>query len=979
MILRDLVCLEHPAVVLPGSTHTLNVPPETGSHLLALWREAHSPPAEDAAAFEHRFPRAQPAEHQDALSTEHESVADMVPVPPTSQYLVALVPRAPPTEPAADPAAACVCRVEAVGKRAADPETRLLVRGIVRATVAVPHLQGETPFVSHVRLEDAAALRAGYPPADVRPALFAVFNQMEAVEAAANEFGAAYSQASQSASSPPALLLSPLANTLYFQLHSPQARRNWAAVKRTGTAVVRRIVHSGEETEPADISPVLLLMDRVVAMVPGPAAPRREFLAAAQLARRLALFAEVAEAFVAACNAMRAAAAYLAEHYAGASVLERTALVAMQLRGLRGFVGETGETAATPRISAASPLPPTLSDSDDRSKLSSFMERVANGQLGLHPDAIHSLTKDYEKLRGMRGNKSSAEYLQLQAYFDVVADIPFGKYAARGNAIDLPAARAQLDADHFGLGQVKRRLLEYLSVLKLAQMTPQDSAKSAARPPIMMLVGPPGVGKTSIARSVARVLGRKYQRVSLGGIYNEADLRGHRRTYVGAMCGAIVSALRKSGSMDPLILLDELDKVGTMGSRTASSSGNPEGALLEILDFEQNAAFADHYVGFPIDISQALFFCTANDAAAISPPLLDRLEIIRIPGYTAQEKVQIGAKFLLPKQIALNGLDRCGPAGKFTLRADAWRALVSGYTSEAGVRTLERKLAAIVRARIVRYVGGKQDTLSAVVTPEEVSRCLGFPRIRVTQEVLAPTRFEESRGIVNGLSYSSNGTGSVMLFEVVRTGSVSPKECDGPLVRTTGNLGDTLRESVQIATSVVQSIIARGIVRGMDTTRFLHSRFHLHAPTGGVPKDGPSAGLAITLCLLSHALDLPVPRDLCTTGEITLRGKVLPIGGLKEKLLGASASRMRRVLLPWGNCNDVVAAAVEDVAPYVGATQTMAARQTRDAALLRSRTGLQLQYVSDIYDAIAAVWPEVQFHAGARESRESPLQRESKL
>ena len=1004
MILRDLLCLEHSAVVLPGSVHTLTVQAETGSHLLALWRGRKNPEPGDAEGFAQTYP-------QD--NGTQPTPPNMVGVPPTSQYLLGLIPSAQGDS----GNTACVCRVVAVGKRETDPETTLVVRGCVRGAVAVAVAVAHTPgtragpFASHVRLEDTAQVRAGYPPRDIRPAVFATFRQMEAVETAVNEFAVVYGRAAESPSAASPLLMSPLANTLHFQLHGPGAQVQWDAVKRAGTETVRLAVRreSREDSReqpgllPGLLPPVLLLMDRVVALLPVPRDSKRAFLLAAELSERLALFAAIAEAFVAVFPQLYSAAAYLGEHYAAASVVEKTALVAVQLRALRGSLGggkrrahpgdpgDPGDPGSTLGGESSPRLMGSPGGSDDSSPLRAFMQRV--GQLGLHPDAVHTLTKDYEKLKSMRGNKNSAEFQQLQNYFDVVVDIPFGKYASTTRSVDLRECRRVLDSDHFGLLQVKRRLAEYLSVLKLQQQQGASSDVSVdahpSRPPILMLVGPPGVGKTSVARSVARALGRKYQRISLGGIYNEADLRGHRRTYVGAMCGAIVNALRKSQSMNPLIVLDELDKVGGGASNRSGSgsgsgaNGDPAAALLEILDFEQNSTFTDHYLGFPLDISQVLFFCTANDASTISPPLLDRLEILRIPGYTLAEKIKIGERFLLPKQIALNGLDRCPGAG-FTLAQDAWNALVTGYTAEAGVRTLERKLAAIVRAKIVLYVQGDDAAnISGVVSVPQVYEYLGFPRIRVTQEVLAQTRFEETRGIINGLSYNTNGTGSVMLFEVVRVGSVGQGVC-GPEVQTTGNLGDTLRESVQIATSVVNSIIVRELISGLDVesaAHFLSGKYHLHAPTGGVPKDGPSAGMAITLCLLSLALDMEVPRDLCMTGEITLRGKVLPIGGLKEKLLGASASHMSRVLVPLGNCNDVVAAAVEDIAPYAkgGSKRPVTPReiqhrQQRDAELLHSRTGLQLTYVNDIYDAIAALWPEVQFStASFSHTRDSKL------
>ena len=460
----------------------------------------------------------------------------------------------------------------------------------------------------------------------------------------------------------------------------------------------------------------------------------------------------------------------------------------------------------------------------------------------------------------------SAEATVLRNYLDTVLELPWGKKTKE--RVNVAAARKTLDADHFGLEKVKTRILEFLAVKQLA---PQLKGQ------ILCLVGPPGVGKTSIASSVAKAIHRNMARISLGGVHDEAEIRGHRKTYVGAMPGRIIAAIRQAGSCNPLLLLDEIDKLGN------DQRGDPASALLEVLDGEQNATFRDHFLEVPFDLSDVLFITTANTLDTIPRPLLDRMEVIELTSYTDEEKLQIAKRHLLPKELKRHGLSRA----QLKVSDDAIRSLIRGYTREAGVRVLERQLGALCRKAAMRVVS--DGVKSVHITAENLETYLGIPRYH-------PDRLPrtEQVGVVNGLAWTSVG-GEILEVEV----GVVPGTGK---IELTGNLGDVMKESAHAALTYIRS---RAHQLGIDEEFYKTKDIHIHFPEGAVPKDGPSAGIAITTAMVSALTEIPVQRDLAMTGEVTLRGRVLPIGGLKEKTMAAYRNGIRTVLLPVDNEKDL--------------------------------------------------------------------------
>ena len=460
----------------------------------------------------------------------------------------------------------------------------------------------------------------------------------------------------------------------------------------------------------------------------------------------------------------------------------------------------------------------------------------------------------------------SAEATVIRNYLDTVLELPWGKKTKE--RVNVEAARKVLDADHFGLEKVKNRILEFLAVKQLA---PQLKGQ------ILCLVGPPGVGKTSIASSVAKAVHRNMARISLGGVHDEAEIRGHRKTYVGAMPGRIIAAIRQAGSCNPLLLLDEIDKLGN------DQRGDPSSALLEVLDGEQNSTFRDHFLEVPFDLSDVLFITTANTLDTIPRPLLDRMEVIELTSYTDEEKLQIAKRHLLPKELKRHGLTRT----QMKLTDGAIRALVRNYTREAGVRILERELGALCRKAAMRVVS--EGVKSVHITEENLETYLGIPRYH-------PDRLPETEqiGVVNGLAWTSVG-GEILEVEV----GVVPGTGK---VELTGNLGDVMKESAHAALTYIRS---RAHQLGIDEKFYKNRDIHIHFPEGAVPKDGPSAGIAITTAMVSALTNTPVRRDLAMTGEVTLRGRVLPIGGLKEKTMAAYRNGIRTVILPADNEKDL--------------------------------------------------------------------------
>jgi ATP-dependent Lon protease len=461
----------------------------------------------------------------------------------------------------------------------------------------------------------------------------------------------------------------------------------------------------------------------------------------------------------------------------------------------------------------------------------------------------------------------SPEATVVRNYLDWLVSLPWSKVSR--DRVDLREVERVLDEDHYGLRKVKERIVEYLAVLKLTGKN---------KGPILCFVGPPGVGKTSLGRSIARALGRRFVRVALGGVRDEAEIRGHRRTYIGSLPGRVIQSLRRAGSKNPVFLLDEIDKLG------ADFRGDPASALLEVLDPEQNHTFNDHYLEVDFDLSQVMFICTANSLYSIPPALIDRMEIIRLPGYLETEKIEIAKRFLIPKQIAAAGL----AADDVRVSQPALQSLVNRYTREAGVRNLERELAGLFRKVARRKAGGRLKG-RITVTPLNLHRFLGPPRF-VDSVVDRRNRV----GVANGLAWTETG-GDILTIEV----TILPGK--GELLLT-GKLGDVMRESGQAAMSYARS---RAIPLGLDKWFYRDIDVHVHVPEGAMPKDGPSAGITMATALVSALTGVPTKPDIAMTGEITLRGTVLPIGGLNEKTVAARRAGIKTVLLPRANEKDV--------------------------------------------------------------------------
>ena len=504
-----------------------------------------------------------------------------------------------------------------------------------------------------------------------------------------------------------------------------------------------------------------------------------------------------------------------------------------------------------------------LGEGDDTHAEADEYRRRITG-LHLAEDSEKKLLKEVDRLAKMQG--SNQEATVIRTYLDTCLDLPWNTFTV--DDLDISRAQQILDRDHYGLKKVKDRILETLAVRKLA---PDVKAQ------IICLVGPPGVGKTSIARSIAESLGRKYVRISLGGVRDEAEIRGHRRTYIGAMPGKIINAMISAKSSNPLMLLDEIDKLA------GDFRGDPAAALLEALDPEQNSTFNDHFIDMPFDLSHVLFITTANDLGAIPGPLRDRMDVIELPSYTRVEKYNIARKHLVPKQ-----LDACGLTGKVTFSQSALYGIIDGYTREAGVRNLERTITSVLRKCARKIASGEAENVS--VTGTSLEKLLG-PRM-VKPEFLNRTN---AIGIANGLAWTSIG-GETLPIEVQVIDNGSGK------ITVTGSLGDVMKESAQLAITWVRVHAAE---YGIDPEKLKKCDLHIHAPEGAVPKDGPSAGVTLTTALVSCLSGIPVRGDVAMTGEITLHGNVLPIGGLREKSMAAYREGMKTVLIPKDNEPDL--------------------------------------------------------------------------
>jgi len=486
-------------------------------------------------------------------------------------------------------------------------------------------------------------------------------------------------------------------------------------------------------------------------------------------------------------------------------------------------------------------------------------------KLKLSKEVREELEKQIDRLSQM--HPESAETAVVRNYRDWMFDLPWNKSTV--DNLDLIKARKILDEDHYGLDKVKERILEYLGVRKLSKKI---------KGPILCFVGPPGVGKTSLGRSIARALGRKFNRISLGGVRDEAEIRGHRRTYVGAMPGRIIQGIRRCGSNNPVYMMDEVDKIG------ADFRGDPSSALLEVLDPEQNYSFRDHYLGVPFDLSKVMFITTANLLDPIQPAFRDRMEILQLPGYTEEEKLQIALRHLVPKQVQENALS----SDNISFTKGAIQKIISLYTREAGVRNLEREIASVCR-KVARKVAEGKEKISRI-TLQNIERYLGPPKI-FRDQLLKKDRI----GVATGVAWTASG-GEILFVESIKM------KGKGKL-SLTGSLGDVMKESAQAALSYAR---AHTKDLGIDMRVFSQNDFHIHIPEGAIPKDGPSAGVTIATSLISVCTKRKVKRDVAMTGEITLRGIVLPVGGIKEKVLAAQRAGVKRMIMPTASKKDLI-------------------------------------------------------------------------
>ena len=504
-----------------------------------------------------------------------------------------------------------------------------------------------------------------------------------------------------------------------------------------------------------------------------------------------------------------------------------------------------------------------LGDSEDtRAEADTYRQKVL--ALKLDEESTEKLLKECDRLARMQSN--SAESGVIRSYLDTCLGLPW--HVTTEDDLDQAHARKVLDREHYGLQKVKERILELLAVRKL---------NTEVKGQIVCLVGPPGVGKTSIAHSIADCMGRKFARMSLGGVHDEAEIRGHRRTYIGAMPGRIISAINSAKSSNPVILLDEIDKLA------GDYKGDPSSALLEVLDPEQNRTCKDNYLDIPFDLSEVLFITTANDASTIPGPLYDRMDVIELPSYTRTEKFNIAKRHLLPKQLKNNGLD-----GKVSMTSGALYEIIDGYTREAGVRNLERTITSVLRKCAQKIAAGETEKIS--VSGTMVKSLLGPEKVKPTFISRA-----DSVGIANGLAWTSVG-GEMLPVEVAVIPNGTGK------IEITGSLGDVMKESAQLAVTYAR---VHAEEYGIAPDRFKNTDLHIHAPEGAVPKDGPSAGVTLTTALVSALSGIPVRHDLAMTGEITLHGNVLPIGGLKEKSMAAFREGISTVLIPKENATDL--------------------------------------------------------------------------
>ncbi|ODV78459.1 Lon protease-like protein 2, peroxisomal [Suhomyces tanzawaensis NRRL Y-17324] len=695
-------------------------------------------------------------------------------------------------------------------------------------------------------------------------------------------------------------------------------------------------------------------------------------------------------------------------------------------------------------------------DDDELKAITNFIKNKLPSISTLSSDSKRLITKDYKRIKSSSqpGGGGNSDFHVIRNYLEIVMDIPWDKYVTKfksNKEIDLKVAKKQLDDDHYGLEHVKRRLIQYLVVLKLLGINAEKDINKFKRDnnipkikeidateepdkglegssivianndetslshrqaqtkiktsidesrlenetnesiqisknnksPIIMLTGPPGTGKTSLAKSIAKSLGRNFQRISLGGIKDESEIRGHRRTYIGAMPGLIIQSLRKARSMNPVILLDEIDKVIGGNSGVNKFNGDPSAALLEVLDPEQNNTFIDHYLGFPVDLSQVIFICTSNEPHLMSRPLLDRLELIEVGAYDYNEKLIIGKKYLLPRQVKRNGFpDSANIEDHVSISQATLKKVIVDYTRESGVRNLERRLATICRFKAVEYCEslGTDITYDPRVDENDLPKYLGIPYSSGDITANEITITSNSRvGIVNGLSYNSDGSGSVLVFESIgfdkRVGNPSNTN-SGCSLNMTGRLGEVLMESAKIGLTFIKLLIYRNILDTKEKDekylidKFNNLEINLHVPMGSISKDGPSAGITMALLFLSLLLDKPVPADIAMTGEITLRGLVLPIGGVKEKMMGAHLSgHIKRMIVPRENRKDLIEEYGRRIEEEGGFDSGLVNELLKDnessefkmnqvEEFFSNKYGIQLFYAREFYDVMKIIWGE---------------------
>ena len=501
-------------------------------------------------------------------------------------------------------------------------------------------------------------------------------------------------------------------------------------------------------------------------------------------------------------------------------------------------------------------------DEDAADEAQKWLDKLA--ELKLDDKIAEKVKKEINKFTKMMPN--SAESSVIRNYVDTIVNLPWNN-SSKTNS-DLKKAEKILNEDHYGLGKVKERILEYLAVIHLSK---------SIKGPIICLVGPPGVGKTSIARSIARATGREFVRMSLGGVRDEAEIRGHRRTYIGAIPGRVISAIKDAGTNNPVFLFDEVDKIG------ADFKGDPASALLEVLDPEQNKEFTDHFLEIPFDLSKVMFITTANTIDTIPRPLLDRMEVIEVSGYTEEEKVKIAQRYLIPKQLKAHGLKK----KNFVIGEKAIRDLINFYTRESGVRNLEREIGSLCRKIAKNIVSKKGDSYR--ITPASLEKYLGKHRYRYDV-----VNAESEVGVTTGMAWTQVGGDTLFIETALVPGTGA--------VQLTGQLGDVMQESAKTAITYIRSIADK---YGIEEDFYKKYDLHVHVPEGAVPKDGPSAGVTIFTSVMSALTGRPVKKDIAMTGEITLRGKVLPVGGIKEKVLAAHRAGIRTILLPKDNKADI--------------------------------------------------------------------------